>query len=225
MTNIPWADILPAAVAVALSPVPITSVILALFSQNPKRNGLVFLAGWVAGLLALTALLLFVVDLSRISFADQWTSIVAIVKMWLGMIFFVLAAVQWRRRPSAGEERSLPVWTAKLEAFSAGQTLLVAIGLCMINPKNLVVTLAVILALSEAGVPAGQAVLGLSVYIGLGSLTIAVPVLYRVGAGAQANANLAEVKQWLQARSTTVIAVVFLLLGAWLFGKGLEGIL
>ena len=56
MTNIPWADILPAAVAVTLSPVPIMAVILALFGQHPRQNGLSFLVGWVAGLAALAEL-------------------------------------------------------------------------------------------------------------------------------------------------------------------------
>ena len=80
------------------------------------------------------------------------------------------------------------------------------------------------LALVEADLPAWQASLGLSVYIVLGSLTIAIPVLYRVFAGVQADAQLERSKIWLQERSTTVMAVVFLLLGALLFGRGLEGI-
>ncbi len=195
-----------------------------MFGRKPKLNGLIFLVGWVAGLFALAALLLFFVDLSRISFADKWTPIVANAKIWLGVLFFVLAAVQWRRRPKPGEVRPLPAWTARLETFSAGKTLLVAVGLCVVNPKNLTLTLAVMLALAEADLPAWQAWLGLSVYIVLGSLTIAIPVLYRVFAGVQADAQLERSKIWLQERSTTVMAVVFLLLGALLFGRGLEGI-
>ena len=129
-----------------------------------------------------------------------------------------------KRRPKPGEVRPLPAWTARLETFSAGKTLLVAVGLCVVNPKNLTLTLAVMLAMAEADLPAWQAWLGLSVYIVLGSLTIAIPVLYRVFAGVQADAQLERSKLWLQERSTTVMAVVFLLLGALLFGRGLEGI-
>ena len=225
MTNIPWADILPAAVAVTLSPVPIMAVILALFGQHPRQNGLSFLVGWVAGLAALAVLLLFFVDLGKMQFTANWTPVVATVKLWLGLFFFVLAAVQWRRRPRAGEAQPLPAWTARLENFSPGQTLLVAIGLCVINPKNLTLTLAILLALGEADLPAWQAVLGLAVFVVLGSLTIAVPVFYRIVAGAEADSRLARSKVWLQEHSSTVMVVVFLLLGALLFGRGLEGIM
>jgi threonine/homoserine/homoserine lactone efflux protein len=225
VTDIPWADILPAGVAVALSPVPIMAVILALFSQQSRRNGLVFLAGWVMGLMALVAVLLYAVDLSKAAFAEQWLPIVSVLKILLGMVFIVLAIVQWRRRPAADEMRPLPAWTARLEAFSPVKTLLVAIGLCVINPKNLTLTLAVMLALTNAGTPTWQNWLGLSVFIVVGSLTIAAPVLYRLFAGSQADTKLADAKQWLQANSTTVMVVVFLLMGALLIGKGLEGIL
>lgn len=225
VTDIPWADILPAGVAVALSPVPIMTVILTLFSQQSRRNGLVFLAGWVMGLTALVAVILYAVDLSKSALAGQWLPIVSVLKMLLGIVFIVMAAVQWQRRPATDELRPLPAWTARLEAFSPVKTLLVAIGLCVINPKNLTLTLAVMLALTIAGTPPWQNWLGLSVFIVVGSLTIAAPVLYRLFAGSRADASLAEAKQWLQANSTTVMAVVFLLMGALLIGKGLEGIL
>ena len=43
-------DILPTAIGVAISPVPIIAVILMLFSAKAKRNGLAFLLGWLGGL-------------------------------------------------------------------------------------------------------------------------------------------------------------------------------
>ena len=43
-------EVLTFAVGVAISPVPIIAVILMLFSQRAKVNGLMFLAGWVLAL-------------------------------------------------------------------------------------------------------------------------------------------------------------------------------
>ncbi len=42
--------ILPAAVAVALSPIPIVAVVLVLDSQRARVNGPAFALGWVLGL-------------------------------------------------------------------------------------------------------------------------------------------------------------------------------
>ena len=43
-------EILPSAVGVAISPVPIISVILMLFTAKAKTNGPASLVGWVIGL-------------------------------------------------------------------------------------------------------------------------------------------------------------------------------
>ena len=43
-------EVLPFAIGVAISPIPIIAVILMLFSERAKVNGPVFLAGWVIGL-------------------------------------------------------------------------------------------------------------------------------------------------------------------------------
>jgi hypothetical protein len=43
-------DILPLALGVAVSPVPIIAVILMLLSPRARTNGPAFLVGWVAGL-------------------------------------------------------------------------------------------------------------------------------------------------------------------------------
>ena len=43
-------DLLPSAVGVALSPVPIVAVILMLGTPRARTNGPMFAVGWVAGL-------------------------------------------------------------------------------------------------------------------------------------------------------------------------------
>ena len=43
-------DILPLAIGVMISPIPIIAVILMLFSARARSNGPAFLLGWVVGL-------------------------------------------------------------------------------------------------------------------------------------------------------------------------------
>ena len=57
-------EILPSAVAVAISPVPIIAVILMLFSRRAGTNSLVFLIGWLLGLAAVGAIVLAFGDVS-----------------------------------------------------------------------------------------------------------------------------------------------------------------
>jgi hypothetical protein len=51
-------DLLPAAVGVAISPLPIAAVILMLVSARGRANGAAFLAGWVVGVAGAGTILL-----------------------------------------------------------------------------------------------------------------------------------------------------------------------
>ena len=50
-------QVLPLAVGVALSPIPIIAVILMLFSERATVNGLAFLFGWIVGIAGALAIL------------------------------------------------------------------------------------------------------------------------------------------------------------------------
>jgi len=47
-------DLLPLAVGVAISPIPIIAVILMLMSREASRTSVGFLIGWVAGIVVVT---------------------------------------------------------------------------------------------------------------------------------------------------------------------------
>ena len=60
MLNQAIGDLLPAAAAVALSPIPIVAVVLVLDSPRARVNGPAFAPGWVAGLAVVSVLVVLV---------------------------------------------------------------------------------------------------------------------------------------------------------------------
>jgi len=54
-------DLLPSALAVALSPIPIIAIVLVLGAPNARRAGPAFAVGWVAGLLAVSVVVVLLV--------------------------------------------------------------------------------------------------------------------------------------------------------------------
>ena len=60
-------DILPLAIGVAISPVPIIAVILMLFTPRAKANGVAFLIGWVGGLAIAGGVVLALANADKIS--------------------------------------------------------------------------------------------------------------------------------------------------------------
>jgi hypothetical protein len=89
------------------------------------------------------------------------------------------------------------------------------------NPKNLSLTLAAALVIARATLPPGQAILALAVFIGIGSITVAGPVLYYLVVGERAAKMLDGWKAWLTANNATVLAVLLLVIDTLLAREGI----
>jgi hypothetical protein len=114
-------DLLPSAIGVAISPVPIIAIILMLGTPKARSNGVAFAVGWILALVAVSVIVLLVA--SDADDADSGTSTaVAVVMLLLGLLFFVMAWKQWQSRPRPGVEPEVPKWMAAIDAFTAGKS-------------------------------------------------------------------------------------------------------
>src|SRR4051812_14370592 len=134
-------DLLPSAIGVALSPIPIIAVILILATPKARSNGPAFALGWVLGLIIVSVIVLLVAG--GADDADSATSnTVDIVKLAIGILFLLLAAKQWKGRPQPGEDATMPKFMAAMDQFAPGKSLVLGAALSGANPKNLALTLA-----------------------------------------------------------------------------------
>jgi len=218
-------NILPSAIGVAISPVPIIAVILMLFSQRARSNGSAFLLGWVLALAVVGSIVLVLANLGKISAGGTPSTLAYVLKLLLGLLFLLLAIRQWRSRPKEGEEPHMPKWMASIDKITAGRAFGLSALLAGVNPKNLGLTLAAALSIAQAGLSGAQPWIALAVFVILASLTVAAPVLYYLFAGQSAEKMLNSWKAWLVANNATVMFILFLILGAKLFGDGLSGLI
>jgi hypothetical protein len=114
---------------------------------------------------------------------------------------------------------------AAIDSFTAGRALGISALLAGVNPKNLGLTLAAALTIAQAGLGGGQSAIALVVFVVIASASVAAPVLYYLIAGESAAETLDGWKAWLLANNTTVMFVLFLVLGAKLVGNGLGGLI
>ena len=217
--------ILPSAIGVAISPVPIIAVILMLFSQRAKSNSLGFLIGWVLGLALVGGIVLVLANAGKISEGGAPSTASYVIKLLLGLLFLFMAFRQWNSRPKEGEEPEMPKWMAGVETFTTGKSFGLGALLSGVNPKNLALTLAAALTIAQAGLSSAQSWLALIIFIILGSLTVGIPVIYYLSAGASAEAKLNVWKAWLVGNNATVMLVLLLVLGVMLIGQGLDGLI
>ncbi len=218
-------SILPQAIGVAISPVPIIAVILMLFSQRARSNGLAFLVGWVLALAVVGSIVLVLANLGKVSTAGTPSTLAYVLKLLLGLLFLLLAIRQWRSRPKEGEEPQMPKWMATIDTITAGKAFGLAALLAGVNPKNLALTLAAALSIAQADLSGAAPWIVLVVFIILASLTVAGPVVYYLLAGQSAEKMLKIWKAWLMANNATVMFILLLVLGVALIGQGLGGLI
>ena len=125
------------------------------------------------------------------------------------------------RRPAPDADPELPKWMASVDTLSPGKAFGFAVLMAGVNPKNLLLTVAAAAGLAQLGLSTSDAVVSLIVFVVVGSLTIAGPVLYYFLGGERAKAELDSLKGWLAMHNAAVMAVLFLVFGVDLIAKGL----
>jgi hypothetical protein len=215
-------EVLTFAVGVAISPAAIVAVILMLFSRRARVNGPLFLLGWVIGLGGLVAVVYAISDQSNAGSSNTSSDSVSWLKIGLGAGFLLLARREWRKRPGPGVESEMPKWMGRVDGLTPVQALGLGVLLGVVNPKNLALGIGAAAGLAQLSLSTADAVVSLVVFVAIGSLSIAIPVIYHQLAGERAAAKLEELKDWLGRHNDAVMAILFLVFGVALIAKGLE---
>lgn len=217
-------DILPLAIGVAISPVPIIAVILMLLSRRAGVNAPAFLVGWLVALAVVGVIVLVLADGADVESEETPSKAASAIKLVLGLLLLFLAFGQWRGRPKAGEEPEMPKWMSSIDSLSPVMALGLGVLLSALNPKNLALTLGAALVIAQAGLRAGESAVSLVVFVAVATITVAAPVLLYFVLGERAQRVLNEWKSWLTENNATVMAVLLVVLGVVLIGDGISGL-
>jgi threonine/homoserine/homoserine lactone efflux protein len=217
-------QILPFAVGVAISPVPIIAVVLMLATARGRVNGPAFVLGWVVGLTVAGTAILLVAGGADASDGGEPASWVGWLKLALGLALLAMAARQWRSRPAEGEIAELPAWMKTVDLFKPGRALALAFALAAINPKNLLLTAGAAAAIAQAGVDTGEQAVALGVFAFIATVGVGAPVALFFALGERSARLLADLRDWMGAHNPAIMTVLFLVLGAKLVGDGITGL-
>jgi Sap, sulfolipid-1-addressing protein len=218
-------DILGLAAGVAVSPLPIVAMILVLATPRGRTNGILFGAGWLAGLAGLGAVVLALAgpaDGSEGGEPAPWTGW---LKLVLGLVLLLAAVRQWRGRPAPGAEPEMPRWMAGVDRLRPGAALGLGALLSAVNPKNGGLTIAAAATIAAAGLSGGGQAVVLAVFVLIGSVGVLAPLVLYLVAGAGAARTLDNWKTWAAIHNAAVMAVLFLVFGLKLVGDGIAVLL
>ena len=217
-------ELLPVAVGVAISPVPMIAVILMLLAPHAKAASVAFLSGWVAGIAVVVTVVALVVDPVDDGSAEDPSTLSSLLKLALGIVVLLLAARQWRGRPRPGEEPQMPKWMAAIDTITSSKALGLGALLSAVNPKNLALCVAAGVSIGGGGLSTGSTAAAVVVFVVLGSCSVAVPVVGYLVAQRRMQRPLDELRVWLTTHNAAVMTVLLLVIGAKTFGEGLAGL-
>ncbi len=216
-------QILPMAIVVALSPMPIIAVVLMLVSAKARVNGPMFIVGWLLGMAIVGAIVLVAAGPQASDEGDPATW-VAYVEMALGVLVLLLAVKQWRARPAEGVEPEMPKWMAAVDSFTPLKSAGVAAFFGGVNPKNLLLILAATSTIAQTGISGGEQAVVYGVFCLIGTLGVAIPVVVFFALGDRAPALLGRIQTWMAHNNAVIMAVLLLVIGFKIFGDGLSSL-
>jgi threonine/homoserine/homoserine lactone efflux protein len=214
-------EILPLAVGIAISPIPIIAAILMLLSPRAKSAGVGFLIGWVLGIVVAVVAFTLLSSVIPRGDPDDPQPVVGTIKIVLGALLLLLAVRQWRSRPHGSDEPPMPKWMTAIDTLTAVRAIVLGFALAAINPKNLLMAVAGGVAVGSGGLAVGEIVVTLAIFAVIAASTVAVPVIAYLAASARMERPLDSLRHWLIHNNAAVMAVLLLLIGVMLIGKGI----
>jgi threonine/homoserine/homoserine lactone efflux protein len=217
-------DLLPLAVGVAISPIPIIAVILMLLSRQAGKTSTGFLFGWVVGIVVVTVVVLLLVGQAGNTSQGEPSTASSVIKLVLGVLLMLMGLRQWQSRPKGGETGTMPKWMSAIDSFTFGRALVLGFLLSAVNPKNLLMCLGAGTTIGAAHLSGGDDVVVVAIFTVIAASTVAIPVIGYLSARERMANPLSELRAWLTQNNAAVMAVVLLIIGVALLGKGIGGL-
>jgi hypothetical protein len=209
------ADVVPLAIAAALTPTAILIALLLLLTERPRGNGGAYLAGWTLGLVLssaiLTRLALAPGSLQSVGNREPW--IRPGVSLLVGVAMIVSGALTMRAGSRFGGE---PPWLHRVNSVRPPAAFGIGLLLAGLSPKVILLTGAAVATVILAGEAESR---GLALYILIASLPIAIPVLIVFSDRTHAPERVASWKAWLIEHQGRLLGGGSILLGLILIAR------
>ena len=211
-------QLIPIALAAALSTVPITATLFILLSERRKTTALPFLFGWVIG----TAVGLILATLAAQALPGrprQFDSLIDNLEILVGSALILFGVVTLLRNRRSAQP------SAWIEGVgSLGPPAALGIGLALnLRPKALLLVSAAGLAISGSPprVDDSDTLILIVVYTAIATSTVVVPTLATLFFPARMEPRLVVARDWVTAHGPVVTAVVVILVGVVVLAAGI----
>ncbi|QDE34827.1 GAP family protein [Microbacterium foliorum] len=214
-------QLLPLAVGIAVSPIPVIASILMLMSPRARTTSLGFLLGWILGIAVVTALFTVASSMLPEREDDGGAPILGTIQLVLGVVLLLLAVRQWRGRPRDATTASLPNWMKSIDQMKFLPALGLGLLLAAVNPKNLLLGASAGVSLGSSGTSVEQTIVLVILFTIVAGSTVLAPVLAYLIAADALRVPLNRLREWLEAENAVIMTVLLLILGTVVLAKGI----
>ncbi len=214
-------DCLAPAIGIALSPMAIVGFILMLVSKGGLAKAWGFIGGWAIGTGVVLVLVGLLVSGTQDDSAGSNNALLGWIRIALGVLMLYLAWHTYQGRPKEGDAAKLPKWMEAMDTVTPVKAAGLGIVLSAVNPKNLPLLITAAGTIGQANLTGGESAATFVVFIVLACLGMLVPIGIFLAAGEKGVGILDSTRTWLVANNATIMAILFLVLGFSIFGKGL----
>lgn len=212
-------ELLPLAVGIAISPIPIIAAILMLFSKRAGSTSIGFLIGWLIGIVIATGIFTALAGTLQTGGAPSASS--SWIKIVLGGLLLSLGVRKYAARK---EPQTTPKWMSAIEDFNLVKALGLGFLLSAVNPKNLIMAAGAGVIIGSADLTLNSEIGAIAVFTAIAGSTVAIPVIAYLVASAKMRGPLERLRTWLNDNNSAVMGVLILVIGAVLIGKGITGL-
>ena len=211
------AELVPPAIGVALSPLPLIAVVLMILSPDGRGRSILFAVGRVGAVLAVVVVMAVLSELN--TRGEGGSRIGAIIRLVLGAAFIVLGILKLRSRAKAGAEPEAPGWMQAIESMPPKRTLRIGFLISAVNPKEVIFSITAGVVIGSASVPPGQMAAATGVYVLIATVTVVTPVAAYLVFGDRTRSWLRPFQTWLVRYYAAIIAAVLFILGGVMIGN------
>lgn len=212
-------QILPLAIAVALSTIPIIATILILLSNAKPVVSVALLIGWAVGVALVLVGFTVVFALIPPSSPPRNDTSIGAFRILLGVALLFYSLGKWRGR-SKEPHAEPPHWMEAIGRINAIGALGFGLALAF-RPKNIILSIAAAVVITDASLRVDDTVMVIITFTVIGVSTVAAPIIGHFAAPEKTRRPLDATRTWIIGHSATIMLVVALLVSAVIIASGI----
>jgi Sap, sulfolipid-1-addressing protein len=219
-----WGTVLtglvPLGLVVSLSPITVIPAVLVLQAPRPRPTSLAFLAGWLAGLITLTALSVAASGLlgGLDKAPPKWSSWLRVV---FGSALILYGIYKWITRHGDAES---PSWMRSFETITPARAGITGAVLAAVRPDVALICVPAGLGIGGSGLGLAGDWLAAAFFVAIAASSVAIPILAYLAAGHRLDDTLVRLKDWMDRNNAALLAAVLLVIGAMVLYHGVHAL-